>query len=134
MKLLYYGCWPGAGVGHGLYEPGGKSIYLRLHPLSNSMDSGFLTMAGAPDKEDRQGWVYVTRIGTAWTILSFWDRSGDHRGNSNSNFVADGMHSYDEVMEAARAQFPTVFARATFPIVRAHIDCYQEPEANTSGN
>jgi len=54
-----------------------------------------------------------------WTALSFWDRSIDKRSGCNSNFFAQGTHTFEEMLEIARAHFPAVMARFTFKIVPA---------------
>lgn len=49
--------------------------------------------------------------GATWTALSFWDRTGDKRPSSNSNFVARGDFTADEMIALAREHFPEVMAR-----------------------
>lgn len=47
-----------------------------------------------------------------WTALAYWDRSGpDGRYNCNSNFVAKGTFTFDEMLALARHHFPRVIAR-----------------------
>lgn len=53
-----------------------------------------------------------------YSVVSFWDRSGDSRGNSNSSFLAKGTHSFEEVLEMAREAFPALFDRFDFEIKR----------------
>jgi len=62
-----------------------------------------------------EGFATVTRV-AGLTIVAFWDRSGDRRFGSNSAFVADGEHCFDEVMAAAREAFPSIFKRFTFEV------------------
>jgi hypothetical protein len=52
-----------------------------------------------------------------WTALSFWDRSIDSRPGSNSNFLAEGIFSFDEMVKLAQEKFPSVWNRFKFPIV-----------------
>jgi hypothetical protein len=52
-----------------------------------------------------------------WTALSFWDRSGDKRGNSNSTFIAYGDHDFDAMVAIAKEHFPTIWERFTFEVV-----------------
>jgi len=54
-----------------------------------------------------------------WTALSFWDRSVDMRGNSNSNFLADGKFTFEQMVEFAYQNFPEVTRRYKFSIVPA---------------
>jgi hypothetical protein len=54
----------------------------------------------------------------SWTVVSFWDQSGDSRPASNSSFVMWGVHDFRHAAEAARQRFPTIFARPGFPVLR----------------
>jgi hypothetical protein len=54
-----------------------------------------------------------------WTVVAFWDRSGDVRGGSNSAFLVRGTLGFDEVVRAARAAFPEVWARFAFKVSHA---------------
>lgn len=51
-----------------------------------------------------------------WTGLAFWDRSVDTRGNSHSTFIAEGTYTFDEMLTAAKAQWPEVWARFKFEV------------------
>lgn len=46
-----------------------------------------------------------------WTLLSYWDRSVDHRSASNSNLVARGTHSFATMLEIAKGRFPGLVER-----------------------
>ncbi len=47
-----------------------------------------------------------------WTALAYWDRSGpDKRMGCNSNFVAEGTFTFEQMMEMARYHFPHVIER-----------------------
>jgi hypothetical protein len=47
-----------------------------------------------------------------WTAIAYWDRSGpDRRYGCNSNFVAVGTFTFDEMLTLARHHFPHVIAR-----------------------
>lgn len=50
-------------------------------------------------------------VGSKWTIIAFNDRSGDSRPGSNSAFIARGEHSFNDMKNIARIQFPTVWKR-----------------------
>lgn len=50
----------------------------------------------------------------AWTIISFWDRSGDRRPGSNSNFVVAGSVTFDAAVTIAKAAFPDLWKRFPF--------------------
>lgn len=47
-----------------------------------------------------------------WTAIAYWDRSGaDQRSGCNSNFVAEGTFTFDEMMRLARHHFPHIIER-----------------------
>jgi hypothetical protein len=52
-------------------------------------------------------------VGSKWTVIAFWDRSGDSRPGSNSAFLSDGVHTFREMVILARAHFPDVWKRMT---------------------
>ncbi len=57
-----------------------------------------------------------------WTILAFWDRSGDSRPRSNSAFLAPGTHDFATMVALSREAWPQVWARFTFEVVPWAID------------
>ncbi len=47
-----------------------------------------------------------------WTVISFWDRSGDKRAASNTSFVVVGNNwTFDQVVDHTRKQFPNIWKR-----------------------
>ena len=46
-----------------------------------------------------------------WTLVSWWDRSGDKRGDSIAAFAMQGTYTADEAEAHARRAFPAVWAR-----------------------
>lgn len=84
----------------------------RDFPIENpwSLDAGF-----APQGEEVEGLALVHHL-SGWTILAFWDRSGDQRRGSNSAFVIRGELSFIEAVEAAREAFPKIWARFDFGV------------------
>lgn len=47
-----------------------------------------------------------------WTAVAYWDRSSkDTRYGCNTAFVAEGLHSFDRMLDLARHHFPHVIAR-----------------------
>lgn len=49
-----------------------------------------------------------------WTALAFWDRTIDERNNSCSVFLAQGEHSFSDMLMIARRDFPAIVARYPF--------------------
>lgn len=47
-----------------------------------------------------------------WTAIAYWDRSGpDDRMGCNSNFVAEGTFTFEEMLALARRHFPRLIER-----------------------
>jgi hypothetical protein len=123
MKVYYFGChqYPG----HYMHRVG-MSLdweFLERNPWGTSVDGGLCPGVN----EKGEAWRVQNQIEGAatlhhkdgWTALSFWDRSIDKRNACNSAFLAEGTHTFDEMLVIAREHFPTVMARFTFPIVPA---------------
>lgn len=113
MKCFYFGAWSKDRLGHYLHAPGGSTsrMYEEMLPFACSiLDSRLL-----PNGEEVEGRVQRSVI-NGWTVLSFWDRSADSRGKSNSAFVMEGVHDSNTVIRVAREQFPAVFERFSFPL------------------
>ena len=70
---------------------------------------------GGKGEEFPQGQARLTHI-KGWTVVSFWDRTGDSRGNSNTAFVFDERLSGEDALRIAREKFPELFARFTFEV------------------
>ncbi len=116
MKCFYFGVSPGPNFGHYLHPVSGsrseaeKSLPFKVHVL----DSALLP----PNLPQREGVVYRSYI-NGYTILSFWDRSGDSRPGSNSSFIIEGIIGAVEGLDVARNRFPDVFNRIKFELVPA---------------
>jgi hypothetical protein len=115
MKVHYFGCgreighyWHVAGVGKRLKLDGLDSIDAKYAPRIKT-SSGDLT-------EAPQGHASLTFV-NGWTILAYWDRSMDKRPMSNSAFAAKGEFTFEELLSAAREQWPWVFSRQVFDII-----------------
>lgn len=123
VEVYYFGCWEQSG--HYWRAPGGfkggREIEaqlpepLRGNGMGGGMDSKWCpgSAPGAPHKKTRaevEGEAALHHV-DGWTILAWWDRSVDHRGASNSNLVARGLHSWATMLEIGKAQFPSVMKR-----------------------
>jgi hypothetical protein len=124
--LLYFGCIKQ--VGHRLWSRGPepmpwiRSAPIDAQPWGKAIDGGL-----CPGVRELDGRTVtpehqiegVSRLvhDHGWTALAFWDRSVDDRPGSCSVWVAEGMHSAEAMIAAARAGYPTVWARYSFPVV-----------------
>lgn len=125
---LYFGCWEPRHLGHGFYTPGGRSARQdgRATPWGMAVDGGLAPRAPRPnrkpsprDPECPQG-AAALHHRDGWTALSFWDRTGDSRGNSSSTFLLERPDAtFEEMVAMARENFPEIVGRLPFEIALA---------------
>lgn len=110
MKIYYFGCI--GGPGHYMFKPNGSTDwkFVDSNPWKFQVDSR-LCPAG-PEAEGRA----LIHHKDGWTALSFWDRSVDKRGKCNSNFLAEGTFTFDEMWYFAQQYFPHVTRRFNFEV------------------
>lgn len=111
-KDYYFGCWNNS-VGHYLYDTAGRLTRGAGVGITDSvLDTTF-----APKGHDSQaeGEARLVHFGSV-TILAFWDRSVDTRGNSNSAFVLEGVLDFAAACKQAQESFPKIWSRFKFPI------------------
>lgn len=124
--MFYNGCW--GNVGHYLFSEDGSSKLAAIGPFKRGELDCCLCPGYAPlgasyavrkaserPRAQVEGEAKLTHR-DGWTALAFWDRSVDKRGNSNSCFVIEGTHTFEEMIELARARFPRVMERFKFEI------------------
>lgn len=123
--MIYFGCVKGCGRGHALHTPDGRSVgrevldTLEKAGIYPEIDGGFCPgMEGGKrhhEVKQVEGHAKLTHH-KGWTILSFWDRTGDSRGNSNSAFIEQGEHSFDDMVEKAKKEYGWIWERFTFEV------------------
>jgi hypothetical protein len=123
-RVFYFGCY--GDPGHGFWEPGMHRAYRAEHwvPWGMKVDGGLAPRVTEPgrepsrrDQECAQG-VAALHHKDGWTALSFWDRTGDSRGNSSSTFLVErDSATFDEMLTMAGERFPQIIDRLTFQIV-----------------
>ncbi len=108
-QLFYFGCW-GSQIGHYLFRESGATAYedQKKQPF-RYLDATHCPGGCKDPKQDQGDAAIVHQDG--WTYVSLWDRTVDHRGNSNSGFLAEGQYSFDEMMAAAWTRYPDVMNR-----------------------
>lgn len=132
VTLYFCGVWPNSRNegGHYAYLPGGRRVYatpggeVEISPWGGdgmfSRDpvlDGLVAEAMAPRALDggaRRAEPEGLRFHfqkNGWTMVSWWDRSGDPRGASVAGFVMKGLYTANEAEAYARKMFPTVFER-----------------------
>jgi hypothetical protein len=111
----------GGSQGHWLYGAGSplRAVYSderrkvgELFMLS-ALDCGFL---GGGRQVEGQAALWHRVEPTPWTVLSFWDRSGDSRPGCCASFLLQGRLGFEAAVEEARRHFPALFERFTFEV------------------
>jgi hypothetical protein len=113
--IYYFGCWGEAG--HYLFRPNRTSVYRKDHPGPWARIDGELAPHGPEtrSKNQVQGEAVLWHR-DGWTALGWWDRSGDSRGNSNSNLIAEGLFTAKEMISLGQEYFPEIMRRQPTPI------------------
>jgi hypothetical protein len=75
------------------------------------LDGGLLP----PKMPQTQGRAELIRL-REWTIITFWDRSADTRGQSNSAFVIRGALDFTEAVRLAMKFYPQIWERFGFEV------------------
>lgn len=129
-RMLYFGPWDRPG--HYLHDANGSKVS-EYNEWGRKMLRGFPWCSSGtgidgvlqPGTEIRFGRRHTVREveGEAllhhrdgWTALSFWDRSVDSRGASNSTYFAEGAFTFDEMVAMAKDRFATRWKRMSFDV------------------
>lgn len=119
-EVFYFGTGRHERTGLRWCDPeGGRCFDERMPPRIDAVYAPRTNNSGYGNQEMPQG-VARTLLVSPWTIVAWWDRSGDPRGNCNSALVAKGIYSFDAMLAAGRTRYPWVFeriARAGFSVV-----------------
>lgn len=123
MRVYYFGSWNQRG--HLLYTSSGRTpswdaVYEMPVPLRDGKLDGAFAPKG-PEQVNIANHFHIAK----WTVIAFWDRSGDSRPGSNSAFVMEGDKTFEEALMIARAHFPEVMKRIE---TVAPITQLQEPQ------
>lgn len=128
--MLYFGC-ANSDSGHYLWRaenehawplPELPKAFARNRNPYARLDGGFTPTAMDRHGKDvdpetqHEGVARVTHI-EGWTVLSFWDRSVDHRNGSHSTYIELGTFDFAEMAKRAQAAFPKTWARYKFEVV-----------------
>lgn len=125
MKVFYFGCCRGESGHYWHLSPDMSwKREISLDPLG-IVDAKYPPRVG-PDRRTRpdlmdyraeapQGQAALIHE-KGWTLIAYWDRSQDERGNSNSAFAAEGDYTFEDLLTAAKEQWPWVFERQAFEV------------------
>lgn len=110
--VYYFGCV--GQCGHFLHHPETGRVRptdREVHPWGYDIDGGIF-------QGSKQAWtaglVHI-QSKDGWTGISFADYSIDTRPGSHSTFVVEGEFSEEEILLAAKKQWPQIFGRPRFP-------------------
>lgn len=120
VKTYYFGCIDQPGhymfsspKSYSLEDRRRTADFAYTNPWGTKIDGGLCSVG-----QQFEGWANLHHK-DGWTALSFWDRSVDDRPGCNSNFLAEGDFSFDDMLSLARIHFPEVVNRLGFPIREA---------------
>jgi hypothetical protein len=51
-----------------------------------------------------------------WTLISFWDRTIDHRFACNSSYIAKGIFTFEQMVELAKVRFAERWNKMKFEV------------------
>lgn len=123
-RMFYFGPWGEPGHHffdeHGMWAhkeedaiPWGHSIDGCLQPGCKRGENGHWDHYGDPETEG----MALLHHKDGWTALSFWDRSVDNRFASNSNYFAEGIFTFGQMVEMAKTRFASRWNVMKFEVV-----------------
>lgn len=99
------------------YEWASPYLHIRAHDAAPTVLPGPFALherRADPELWQIQGdlrFTTQTIAGLVWSVLAWWDRTGDRRYASNSQIWMHGKHSLEDVAAAAVAAFPEIARR-----------------------
>ena len=110
--MLYFGPW--AEAGHFMLKEDGawatKEQVARL-PWGQYEPDGSLQ----PEGQQNEGEALLHHK-DGWTALAFWDRTVDTRGNSSSTYIAEGVFTFEQMVEMAKTRFAVRWNKMKFKV------------------
>lgn len=122
--ILFFGVAPGDSAGHHLYETAGAERmrwFRGKERLPEVLRESRLDGCYAPYQHTRhggdpfaaiqtQGHARLTHV-AGWTVIAWWDRTGDSRGGCNSALLIPALVGWEQGLELGRAACPALFQR-----------------------
>jgi len=102
--------------GHVLYS--GNRVIHSNSDLPNDFPVDFRILDGGllpPNLPQTQGRTELIHL-QEWTIITFWDRTADTRGKSNSAFVIRGHLDFTEAIKVTKEHYPQIWERFKFEV------------------
>lgn len=109
-SVYFFGCLQGIDehhneAGHYMYSSDGTDLNRLQNPWGTHPDGTL-----CPEGGQVQGLALI-HYKDGWTAMGFWDRTGDDRGNSNSNFLVKGSYTFEEMCELVKEAYPKLWKR-----------------------
>jgi hypothetical protein len=118
LTIYYFGCI--GDVGHYLHNQYGSKLYRKenISPWQDwELDSKLCPGYIGPYQSGPQiqGQANLTHK-DGWTALSFWDRSVDGSGGSNSSFLVSKTLDFQEAIKLFKEVYPQIWSRFGFEV------------------
>ena len=110
-KMIYFGPWDRPGH-YFRSEDGRSSLDRHSNPWGYNLD-GRLQPQGEYQHKDGAAYLHHK---DGWTALAFWDTSVDERTASVSVYLLPGTHTFDEMVEQAKARFRSRWNKMKFQV------------------
>jgi hypothetical protein len=123
LVMFYFGPWGGAG--HYFFTESGSSTYSRMpkdfpwdeYEADGCMQVGCYQKDGKWRSGEQPEGQALLHHKSGWTAISFWDRSVDWRGGSNSTYFARGTFTFDQMVDMAKTRFGQRWSVMNFEVV-----------------
>lgn len=113
MRVIFFGIVDAARrFGHRATTPTGEGVPYRN--VCDWLHVPHIDGTLAPKRTEDQG-AAVIHWFDGWTVVAWWDRTGDTRGKSNSALIVEGTHTFAEMLELLAEHFPGVATRQPAP-------------------
>ena len=117
-RTFFFGVKSADSKGHYLFAKNLQTVWgereQRVLPFRYTILDGGLLPPGLPEE---QGRLHLAVI-NGWTVLGMWDRTADTRGACNASFIAEGIHTIEDMKAIAARDYPTIWARVQNAEVR----------------
>lgn len=124
--MYYFGCSklkPRDPVGHYLHDNNLRHDWdvekgLPVLWRNGKIDGGFAARVYQPNGDSIEAPQGQARwmMCQGWTLISFWDRTGDSRPGSSSTFISKEHLTFEQMVAIAKEEFPQIWNRFNFEV------------------
>ena len=121
--MYYFGPWDSPG--HYFFDEQGRHIrafnesfpwHWSGHEIDGKMQPGAGVRLARGERLPEVEGEALLHHKDGWTALCMWDRSVDARGACNSNYLAEGIFSFDEMVAMASQRFVKRWNKMKFAV------------------